>query len=139
MQGVHHIGITTGHLPETLHLYQDGLGFTIKHIWGHEKKVYMMETGDGVCVEVFEGDAQPSVPVSQQTNGRWMHLALRTSDIRASYNRALQSGAKTKLPPTYANILEAAPAPVYMYFAYITGCDGEEIEFIQELEGPEAK
>lgn len=134
--GVHHIGITTAHFEQTVRLYQEGLGFTVKHIWGYDKKVYMMETGDGTCVEVFEGEPAPETSHAAHANGEWMHLALRTDNIGASYAAALAAGAKPKLKPTYANILEAKPAPVYMYFAYVTGFDGEEIEFIQELDGP---
>lgn len=136
-KGIHHIGITSGHFAETVRLYQEGLGFTVKHIWGHEKKVYMMETGDGTCVEVFEGESAPAGDHSAHGNGEWMHLALRTENIEASYAQALKAGAKAKLPPTYADILEAQPEPVYMYFAYVTGFDGEEIEFIQELDKKE--
>lgn len=134
--GVHHIGITAGNFAETVRLYQEGLGFSVKHIWGHDQKVYMMETGDGTCVEVFEGEPLPAQSHAQHTNGEWMHLALRTHNIEESYQRALAAGAKPKLPPTYADIAEATPHPVYMYFAYVIGFEGEEIEFIQELEGP---
>ncbi|MDD4849379.1 MAG: VOC family protein [Gemmiger sp.] len=136
IQGVHHIGITTGHFADTVRLYEEGLGFTIKHTWGRDKKVYMMETGDGTCVEVFEGEEAPAASHAQHANGEWMHLALRSADIHADYARALAAGAKPKLPPTYADILEATPQPVYMWFAYLIGYDGEEIELIQELEGP---
>ena len=134
-QGVHHIGITTAHLDETLGLYTRGLGFAVKHIWGRDKKVYMLETGDGTCVELFDGEPEPAAPAKPR-NGNWMHLALRTDDVQKSYQAALDAGAKPKLAPTYADILEARPEPVYMYFAYVTGFDGEEIEFIQELDGP---
>ena len=134
--GVHHIGITTGHFAETARLYQEGLGFTIKHIWGRDKKVYMMETGDGACVELFEGEPGLDEGGGSHGNGQWMHLALRSNDIQADYQRALDAGFKEKLPPTYADILEAEPEPVYMWFAYLIGYDGEEVELIQELEGP---
>lgn len=135
-RGIHHAAITTAHLADTLRLYEQGLGFTVKHIWGRDKKVYMLDVGGGACVELFEGDAQPEGAGVPCQNGRWMHLALRTGDIKASYQKALDAGAKPKLAPTYANILEAQPRPVYMYFAYLTGFDGEEIELIQELDGP---
>lgn len=137
VQGVHHIGITSGHFEETVRLYQEGFGFTILHRWGKGKRVYMMQTGDGTCIEVFEGDPAPEEDHSVHGNGEWMHVALRTNDIRGDYAKAVQAGAKEKLPPTYADILEATPAPVYMYFAYLIGCDGEEIELIQELDGPD--
>ena len=136
--GMHHIGITTGHLSKTLELYQRGLGFQIRHIWGREKKVYMMEAPDHTFVEIFEGEPTPSVSHEPYANGEWMHLALRTDDIQKSYEQALSAGAKPLLKPSYADIVEAVPAPVYMYFAYVSGFDGEQIEFIQELDGPEA-
>lgn len=136
LSGVHHIGITTGHFAETVRLYQEGLGFTVKHIWGRDKKVYMMETGGGTCVEVFEGDPGPDEGGEPHGNGEWMHLALRTDDIQADYQRALDAGFKGKLPPTFADILEAEPKPVYLWFAYLIGRDGEEVELIQEVEGP---
>lgn len=139
LRGVHHIGITTGHFEQTVRLYREGLGFEIQHRWGRDKRVYMMQTGDGTCIEVFEGDPAPVVSHSEHANGEWMHLALRTDDIQAGYDRALAAGARPKLPPTYADIQEAQPGPVYMYFAYLTGYDGEEIELIQELDGPAAQ
>lgn len=135
--GVHHIGITSGHFEDTVRLYQEGLGFTIQHRWGKGKRVYMMQTGDGTCIEVFEGDPAEAKDHSTHDNGEWMHVALRTDNIREAYARAVAAGAKEKLPPTYANIMEATPEPVYMYFAYLTGYDGEEIELIQELDKPD--
>ena len=38
-----------------MRLYRQGLGFEVKHIWGHEQKVYMLDAGGGACVELFEG------------------------------------------------------------------------------------
>ncbi|MCR8660395.1 VOC family protein [Paenibacillus endoradicis] len=126
---VHHIGMTSYNFDQTIKFYQEGLGFTIKHMWGRDKQVYMMDMGDGACIEVFEGGQEETPPM-----GRWLHVAIRTNDIQASYQRAIAAGAKPKLEPTYADILEAKPKPVYMYFAYVIGFDGEEIEFIQELD-----
>ena len=34
-QGIHHVAITTAHLQDTLRLYRQGLGFEVKHFWGH--------------------------------------------------------------------------------------------------------
>jgi glyoxylase I family protein len=125
--GVHHIGMSSRHFDDTVRLYQEGLGFTIKPTWGKGQRVYMMDMGDGSCVEVFE-EKEEDLPAV----GRWMHLALNTRDIHESYRRALAAGAQPKLPPTFADIVEATPRQVNMWFAYVTGFDGEEIEFIQE-------
>ena len=126
--GVHHIGMSSTHFDDTVRLYQDGLGFTVKHTWGKGQRVYMMDVGDGSCIEVFE-EKEKELPQV----GRWMHVAINTDDIRKSYDRAVKAGAKPKLPPTFADIVEATPAQVNMWFAYVTGFDGEEIEFIQEV------
>ena len=126
--GVHHIGMSSTHFDDTVRLYQDGLGFTVKHTWGKGQRVYMMDMGDGSCIEVFE-EKEKELPQV----GRWMHVAINTDDIRKSYDRAVKAGAKPKLPPTFADIVEATPAQVNMWFAYVTGFDGEEIEFIQEV------
>lgn len=130
LPSLHHVGMTSFHFEETVKFYQEGLGFIVKHIWGRDQRVYMMDMGDGSCIEVFEGGAEDTPAC-----GRWLHVALRTDDIHASYKRAIAAGGKPKLEPTFAEILEAQPKPVYMYFAYVIGFDGEEIEFIQEVEG----
>jgi glyoxylase I family protein len=126
--GVHHIGMSSNHFDDTVRLYQEGLGFTVKHTWGKGQRIYMMDVGDGSCIEVFE-EKDKDLPAI----GRWMHVALNTKDIKASYDRAVKAGAKPKLSPTFADIVEATPQQVNMWFAYVTGFDGEEIEFIQEL------
>jgi glyoxylase I family protein len=120
--------MASNHFDETLRLYRDGLGFTILHSWGRDKRVLMMDTGGG-GVELFE-EPDRALPAI----GRWTHVALNTPDIQESYRRALAAGAKPKSEPRFAEILEAAPEPVYMWFAYVTGFDGEEIEFIQETD-----
>ena len=134
--GVHHISITAGHFEESVRLYQEGLSFAIKHTWGRDKKVCMLEAGDSVCIELTEGNPGPGAGGGPCGNGQWMHLALRTDDIERDYRRAVEAGFLGKSPPAYADIMEAEPEPVYLWFAYLTGPDGEEIELIQELEGP---
>lgn len=57
-KGIHHVGITAAQFEKTVRLYQDGLGFTVKHIWGRDKRVYMMEICEESYVEVFEGEAE---------------------------------------------------------------------------------
>jgi glyoxylase I family protein len=131
--GIHHIALLSNHFDEALKLYQEGLGLQIVHTWGKEKRVVMLDTGCGSCIELFE-EKDKSLPAV----GRWMHLALNTGDINASFRRAVEAGAKPKMEPAFAEILEATPAPVYMWFAFLTGFDGEEIEFIQETPGPQA-
>lgn len=135
MRGMHHVSITTGCFDRAVRMYREGLGFTVKHTWGRDQKVCMLDAGDGVCVELTEGRPGTHAGGGPFGNGQWMHLALRTEDIRRDYQRALDAGFQGTLPPTYADILEAEPKPVSLWFAYLTGCDGEQIELIQELDG----
>lgn len=130
--GIHHIGMHSHHFDETIRFYEEGLGFTVKHTWGKGERVAMMDAGCGSCIEVFDAGEGETV-----SGGSWIHVALHTEDIHASYERAIRAGGKPKLAPAFADILEATPEPVYMWFAYVVGFDGEEIEFIQEVEKPE--
>ena len=127
--GIHHVALSSNHFDETLRLYQEGLGLKLVRAWGREKRTAMLDAGDGSCIELCE-EKDKNLPGL----GRWMHLALNTGDIKASYQRALEAGAQPKMEPAFAEIREASPAPVYLWFAFLTGFDGEEIEFIQEEE-----
>lgn len=131
-RGIHHVGMISHHFDDTIRFYRDGLGFTVKHTWGKGERVYMMDTGGGSCIEVFDGGSDEET----MPGGSWLHVALYTDNIHESYRRAIAAGGKPKLEPAFADILEATPKPVYMWFAYVIGYDGEEIEFIQEIEEP---
>jgi glyoxylase I family protein len=75
--GVHHIGMSSSHFDDTVRLYQEGLGFTVKHTWGKGQRIYMMDMGDGSCIEVFE-EKDKDLPAV----GRWMHVAINTHDMK---------------------------------------------------------
>lgn len=129
-KGIHHVGMRSCHFDETVTLYQEALGFRKVYEWTDgPERCYMLDTGDGSCIEIFSGGEEelPSL-------GRFNHLALRVDDCRESYARAIAIGARPKVPPTYSDIAHAKPHPLKMWFAYVIGFDGEEIEFIQIVE-----
>lgn len=125
--GLHHIALACNHLEDTIRLYTEGLGMKLHRTWGREKTITFLDMGDGSCVELFES----TQPV--ENGGNWLHLALETDDIRASYDRAVAAGARPHLEPGFADIVEAKPRPVQMWYAYVIGLEGEQIEFIQEV------
>ena len=61
-----------------------------------------------------------------ETNVRWAHIALTTADARKAYARALKAGALTRGEPTDVSF---GSMPVCT--AFVTGSDGEVIEFFQ--------
>ena len=108
-QGIHHVAITTAHLQDTLRLYRQGLGFEVKHIWGHEQKVYMLDAGGGPAVELFEGyTGELNAPGAPRQNGEWMHLPCARATLPPA-GKGRWTRARSLLPPTYANIMEAQP------------------------------
>lgn len=128
-KGLHHIGFAAQHFEETLHLYTQGFGMTIKHTWGHGEPIHMLDMGNGACIELFH-----QTPSACQTPC-WQHITLKTADIRTAFQRAVRAGARVEREPTFAEIPEAQPQPVKMWFANLRGYEGEEIELIQEVEG----
>jgi len=129
-RGIHHVGMRSAHFDETVKLYMEAFGFQKVYEWTDgPERCYMLETGDGSCFEIFSGGEEtlPSL-------GRFNHIALRVDNCQETYERALAAGAKSKVPPTFSDIAHAKPQPLKMYFAYVIGFDGEEIEFIQIVE-----
>ena len=139
--GAHHVGFTSGHWEETVRMYKEGLGFKDVYVWGGDANVHVMDTGNGFLIELFEGTEDPECSIDghrPHVNGEWMHLALHTDDIRASFDRAVAAGFRPKEEPRYSGVMISLPKPAHMYYAYVIGIDGEEIEFIQPLkEKPE--
>ena len=128
--GVTHIGIRSHNFEKTVKLYQEGFGFKVVKSWewGENGKAYIMDTGDGVCIEIGNDGDESTPPI-----GKFSHIALRTDDIKASYERALKAGARPKVPPTFSDIAQAKPEPWKLWFAYVIGFDNEEFEFIQDV------
>ena len=62
--------------------------------------------------------------------GAYFHLALKTTDTVAAYNRALEYGAKSHKVPTDMELPSEPPIPVCL--AFVVGPDGELIEFFNQ-------
>ncbi|MEI7435872.1 MAG: VOC family protein [bacterium] len=125
--GLHHLAIRASDFDRTVKFYTDGLGCRAATSWGQAPgRAVMLDTGNGSCVEIFEG-GQPG----PKPEGALLHFAFSTDDCDASYRRALAAGAKGTVEPKDVTV-SAKPQPFSVRLAFCTGLDGETIEFFQK-------
>lgn len=125
--GTHHIAVQTRDWNESLNFYQEVLGMElIAEFGGPERKIVLLDTGDGSHIELFQptadspaaGDASPNDPVT--------HFALATSDARAATEHVRQAGANITVEP-----LDVQLGGISATIAFFTGPSGEVIEFFE--------
>jgi len=125
IQGVHHIAMSVSNFEQSIHFYQDVLGFTPVMQWGEgDGRAVMLDTGDGSCLELFANGTG-----RYEQEGAWKHLAFRVSDCDAVYEAALAAGAASQTAPKDVELQTQPVTPVRI--AFVTGLDGEVIEFFQ--------
>jgi len=125
VHGFHHVAIAARDFERSVAFYTEGLGCVPFRSWGASgERAIMLDTGNGDHIEVFER------PDHLQTGGRILHFALRVTDCRASHAVALAAGAQELRAPAEVDIPSDPPYPVTISF--VTGPDGEEIEFFEE-------
>lgn len=127
IKGLHHVSITVKDFDATVELYTKGFGFKPSVSWGNadEKRAVMLDMGDGVFLEVFSGGD------ADQSGGLFAHIALASDDTDADFKRALDAGAGVQMEPKTVALPTEPPTPVRI--AFVTGLDGESIEFFQYL------
>ena len=130
--GFHHIALTASDFDRTLRFYTEGLGFSVRLRWGEPgRRAAMLNLGDGGCIEIFEGSPQLPKGGDPKATGTWLHLAVKTTDTRALFQKALDAGARVHQEPSDVTI-QSEPAPLPVTIAFVYGPDGELIEFFQE-------
>lgn len=124
--GIHHIALQATDFDRSVRFYTDGLGFQpVLQFQEGKRVVAMLNTGNGVYLELFSDG--PGTP----TAGPLMHWALRTDDCDAAVARARATGATITQEPTDVQLGDPVVAVRY---AFCTGPDGEEIEFLQSAQ-----
>ena len=124
--GFHHAGLKCSNIDKSIAMYQ-ALGMKEVMRWGEgEKLVVMLDLGDGGRLELFAngGDAFSA-------SGKWIHFALKVTDVEAAYRQALSIGFTSKMEPTVLP-LATKPEPTPIHIAFVCGPDGEEVEFFKE-------
>lgn len=127
--GFHHIALAASDFEKSLKFYTEGLGFKVFRTWtaGSGKTIALLDMGNGDMIELFsDGEAGSH----EECAGAYFHLALKTTDTVAAYNRALEFGAKSHKVPTDMELPSEPPIPVCL--AFVVGPDGELIEFFNQ-------
>jgi len=122
--GYHHIGLRVSDLEKSLNFYTEGLGGSITFSFpmgDTGKTIYLVDLGGNSIVELI-----PRGNGKDEENAHWAHIALATDDTRAAYEIAIKVGATSQNEP--ADILLGTMA---VCNAFVTGPDGEVIEFFQ--------
>ena len=124
--GFHHIGLAVKDVEKSRAFYKalggvDTLSFPVGDF-----TYYLIDMGGNAVVELIPklNDGSP-----EQVEPRWMHICLNTDDCKAAYAHALEVGAKELIPPKEV----ALGADMKVCCAFVSGPDGEEIEFITVL------
>ena len=68
----------------------------------------------------------------EPTEGALLHFCLRAADTDASYARAIAAGAVSRVAPVTRQLSEESRVEVRI--AFVTGPNGEVIEFLQSGE-----
>lgn len=124
--GIHHVALRVANFDRAFRFYTEGLGLSPVHSWGDPgKRAVMLDTGDGSCVEIFEGRPAPVEP-----EGSYLHIALRTTDCDAAIEAARSAGATVTVEPKDVDI---PSDPTYkVRIAFFKAPDGEIVELFQE-------
>lgn len=123
--GFHHVAMTVNDFEVSVKFYTEVLGFKRTISWGEgDKRAIMLDSGDGSCLEIFaggDGDKRPE--------GTFKHLALRTADCRAVFERVKALGMEITVEPKDVELQSNPPTPVTI--AFFKGPDGEIIELFE--------
>ena len=125
--GFHHIALKARNFEKSLQFYQ-ALGMKCIARWSNAAgPIAMLDLGDGGRIELF-GDGGDEF----SANGKWLHLALGVPDVAEAYEKALSIGAKPQSAPRDLD-LHADPQDMTIRIAFVTGPDGEVIEFFRQV------
>jgi catechol 2,3-dioxygenase-like lactoylglutathione lyase family enzyme len=136
--GFHHVAIRAIDFDATVKFYTEGLGFRIHFpfsVPGRIDRAAFLDAGDGRFVEIFghtstvQSEGRRRRPDEDRTEGALLHFCLRVADTDAAYARAIACGANPRVEPV-SRQLSADPL-VQVRIAFITGPNGEVIEFMQ--------
>ncbi|MSP04257.1 MAG: VOC family protein [Acetobacteraceae bacterium] len=134
----HHVAIRAVDFDATIKFYTDGLGFRLQlpfAIPGRIDRAAFLDAGDGRFIEVFgqgsnvQSEGRRRTEGEDRTEGAMLHFCLRAADTDTSFARALAAGATSRVEPVTRRLSENPLVEVRI--AFVTGPNGEVIEFLQ--------
>lgn len=126
--GFHHIALKCKDFEKSIAFYK-ALGLTEYARWGSpERRIILLKLPSGGMMELFSdgGDMYPE-------EGKYVHLALASSDVEGDYEKALAAGGTPHIAPKTVE-LESSPVLLTLHLAFVKGPDGEQVEFVQSTE-----
>ena len=136
--GFHHVAIRAVDFDATIRFYTEGLGCSVRYRFsapGRIDRAAFLDMGDGRFIEVFgsgstvQSEGRRRRPDEEPTEGALLHFCFRVADVDAAYARALAAGAVSRIAPNKRQLGGEPPAEVEI--AFITGPNGEVIEFLK--------
>lgn len=125
--GFHHVALMCKDIDKSLAMYK-ALGMKEIVRWGEgEKLIVMVDIGDGGRIELFARGND-----DYKVMGKYAHFAMCVEDVDHAYNVALNAGFNSLTPPKVVP-LESIPEKISINIAFVTGPDGEEVEFFRQV------
>ena len=124
--GYHHVGLFVKDAQKSLDFYTKGLGGKVVFSFpmsGSDKTINLVDLGGNAVIEII-----PRGNGEEEVNAHWAHLAIRTDDAKAAYERAIEAGAVTRSEPQENKLGTTTVCNPFVY-----GPDREVIEFFQIL------
>lgn len=123
--GFHHIALRCADIEKSLTMYK-ALGMKEEVRWGEgERLIVMLDIGDGGHIEMFANGSD-----EYAVKGKWNHFAMHVDNVDDAYRIALAAGFQPLTPPKFAP-LNSTPEKITLNVAFVTGPDGEEVEFFR--------
>ncbi len=126
--GFHHIALKCKDFEKSIAFYK-ALGLTEYARWGTpDRMIVLLDLPGGGKMELFSdgGDMYPE-------EGKYVHLALSSTDVEGDYERALKAGGTPLTPPKTVEV-QSSPVLLTLHLAFVKGPDGEQVEFVQATE-----
>ena len=137
----HHVALRATDFDRTVKFYTEGLGFKVHYefaVPGRIDRAAFLDAGDGRYVEIFgpdsavQSEGRRRQPGEERTEGALLHFCLRVADTDAAYARALAAGAESRIAPRVSTLRQDPLVEVRI--AFVTGPEGEVIEFFQSAQ-----
>ncbi len=139
--GFHHVALRATDFDRTIKFYTEGLGFKVHYefaVPGRIDRAAFLDAGDGRYIEVFgpassvQSEGRRRHSDEERTEGALLHFCLRVADTEAAYARALAAGAESRVAPRTGTLSQDPLVEVRI--AFVTGPEGEVIEFLQSAQ-----